>query len=377
MREFRYPRIFMYASLQFCGHVEAYFAAHAEQVVFFIPFTRAGARPGLVREYRRGSLVAEYTVPTSGNILLYYLLWLWNHWRILLRHFRRGEPLIVFGGFPIVFFGMSLQRLLRPARFAYWIGDYFPQRTPVMRAFAAVQQFYHDRVAAAFYLTDRINRQFNRGTVSERPTRRTVMWGVQEAPLVRDPPGGEVRLLMVGLIKACQGLAPLLDFLAGAPDYTLEVVGLCPAELYDDFMRRIREHGLEARVRFPNRFLPEPELHELSRSCHIGMALYEVDPLSFTYYADPGKVKAYAEMGLPVVMTDMSEIAGVVRDCHSGEVISAEAGALGEALHRIRANYPAYVAGVRRFNARFAYEPYYAQAFACFEEEDLCAAKAR
>ena len=363
---FRYKRIFMYSSLQFCGHREEYFAARTEHVVFYIPFTRCGARPGLVREYRMGSLVSEYQVPSSANLVLYYALWYLNHIRILLRHFRRGRPLIVHAGFPVAFFGLWFQRLLRPATFAYTIGDYFPPQTLLGHLFAKVQQFYHDRVTCAYYLTDRINRQLN-GTVLDTPTRRTVMWGVQEAPIRRDPPGAHVRLLLVGLIKGSEGLSRLLEFLAASPDYSLEVVGVCDDLLYQNFMRQIRAAGLSDRVHFPNLFLPEPELHELSRACHIGVALYDTNPMNPTNYADPGKVKAYTEMGLPVVMTDISDIARYIREFRCGETIRQDPAELATALQRIRNGYPGYVEGVRRFNAHFAYEAYYESAFSFLE----------
>lgn len=368
---FRYKRIMMYSSLQFCGHREEYFAARCEHVVFYIPFTRCGARPGLVREYRMGSLVSEYQVPSSGNMVLYYLLGYLNHLRILLRHFRRDQPVIVHASFPVAFFGLWLQRLLRRATFVYMIGDYFPPTTIVVRLFNRVQQFYHDRVACAYYLSDRINRQLN-GTVLNTPTRHTVMWGVKEAPIRRDPPGALVRLLMVGQIKPGQGLSQLLDFVAASPDYTLEIVGVCPAFLYQGFMRQIGEMGISGRVHFPNLFLPEPELHQLSRTCHIGIALYDTDSTSATNYCDPGKVKAYTEMGLPLVMTDISDIARYVREFRCGEVIRQDPGELAAALQRIRNGYPGYVEGLRRFNAHFAYEAYYEHAFIFLERNEPC-----
>ena len=363
---FAYGRIFAYGSLQFCGHIEEYFAAHTLDLIVFIVQPRVGVHANILRRYHAGAVVEEHAVRSSQNLFLYYLLWYVNHVRALLNFCPRNEKTILLGGHPVVFFGMGIFSRLRPLAYAYWIGDYFPSAHPVIRLFERLKKGYHDRVRYAFYLSDAINRIMN-GTVVETPFRRTVMWGLKPYPKTPVPPLSPFSLLVVGLIRPGQGIERLFEFLRDHAEYRLSVIGVCHSAFFVELQRLLEEYGLNGRVFFPNRFYSEAELLEVARGCHVGIALYDTDPGNFTHYADPGKVKAYAEMHLPVLMTRISDIVPFVERFRSGEVID-RIDQMGEALERIRRDYPRYQEGIEQFNAHFEYERYYREAFKAMAE---------
>ena len=363
---FVYKRVFAYGSLQFCGHIEEYLAAHTADLMMFIVQPRVGPHANILRRYRDGMLVEERAVKSSRNLFLYYLLWYLNHAREVLRFCPKGVKTLVLGGHPVVFFGMGLFKLLRPLVYAYWIGDYFPSSHPVIRIYERVKKGYHDHVLYAFYLSDAINKVMN-GTVVNTPYRRTVMWGLKPFPSVPVPPLSPFNLLFVGLIRPGQGLETLFDFLKGHSEYRLSLIGVGQPAYVAELQALLKHTGLNSRVFFPNRFYSESELLEVSRTCHVGIALYDTGAENFTHYADPGKVKAYAEMRLPVLMTRISDIVPFVERFRSGEVIDRIDQA-GDALERIRLSYPQVLAGVSRFNAQFEYERYYREAFKALEE---------
>jgi len=354
-------RVFAYGSLQFCGHIEEYLAAHTKELLMFIVQPRVGAHANILRQYRDGTLVEERTVRSSQNLFLYYGLWYVNHVREMLRFCPKGAKTLVFGGHPVVFFGMGLLKRIRPLEYAYWIGDYFPSSHPVIRLFERLKKRIHDRVRYAFYLSDAINRVMN-GTAVETPNRRTVMWGVKPYPQAPVPPLSPFSLLVVGLIRPGQGIERLLEFLREHSEYRLSIIGVCHSAFFVELQRRLEQYGLSGRVFFPNRFYSELELLEVARGCHVGIALYDTDPGNFTHYADPGKVKAYAEMHLPVLMTRISDIVPFVERFRSGEVID-RIDQIGEALERIRCDYVRYQEGIAQFNAHFEFERYYREAF--------------
>ena len=356
-----FERVFAYGSLQFCGHIEEYLAAHAKELLMFIVQPRVGAHANILRQYRDGTLVEDRTVRSSQNLFLYYGLWYLNHVRETLRFCPKNERTLVFGGHPLVFFGMGLLKRIRPLAYAYWIGDYVPSSHPGIRVYERVKKWYHDRVSYAFYLSDAINRVMN-GTVVNTPSRRTVMWGLKPFPAAPVVPLSPFRLLFVGLIRPGQGLEALFDFLKGHDDYRLSLIGVGQSAYVAELQTLLRQTGLGDRVFFPNRFYSEAELLDEARTCHVGIALYDTGPDNFTHYADPGKVKAYAEMRLPVVMTRISDIVPFVERFKSGEVIG-RGPEIGEALERIRGDYESYQAGVRRFVEYFHYDRYYRQAF--------------
>ena len=361
-----FERVFAYGSLQFCGHIDEYLMAHSKELLMFIVQPRVGKHANLLRRYRSGSLVEEREVRSSRNLFLYYGLWYVNHVREILRFCAKDKPTLVFGGHPLVFFGMGLLKRIRPLEYAYWIGDYFPSSHPAIRLYERVKKWYHDRVDYAFYLSDAINRVMN-GTVVNTSVRRTVMWGLKPFPAAPAVPLSPFRLLFVGLIRPGQGLEALFDFLKRHGDCRLSLIGVGQPAYVAELQTLLRQTGLGDRVFFPNRFYSESELLEEARTCHVGIALYDTGPGNFTHYADPGKVKAYAEMRLPVVMTRISDIVPFVERFKSGEVIG-RGPEIGEALKRIRGDYESYRSGVRRFVEHFYYDRYYREAFKALEE---------
>lgn len=363
---FAYGRVFAYGSLQFCGHIEEYLAAHAADLVMFVVQPRVGVHENLLRRYHEGNLMEERRVRSSQKLIPYYFLWYVNHVREVLRFCPKGTRTLVLGGHPIAFFGMGFFKLFRPLVYAYWVGDYFPSSHPVICLYERVKKWYHDRVPYAFYLSDAINRVMN-GSVVNTPCRRTVMWGLKPCPVTPVPPLSPFSLLFVGLIRPGQGLEALFEFLREHHEYRLSVIGVCQPAFCQQLNDLLERDGLKDRVFFPNRFYSETELLEVARGCHVGVALYDTSAENFTHYADPGKVKAYAEMHLPVLMTRISDIVPFVERFRSGEVIDG-LGQVGEALERIRLNYPEYRSGVDRFNAQFAYSRYYGESFRALEE---------
>lgn len=360
-----FDRIFMYGSLQFCGHVEEYFAANTRDLLVFVVQPRIGEHANLLRRYRGGVVVEEHPVRSSQNLFLYYFLWYVNHVRELSRFCPKNQKTLVFGGHPVAFLGMGFFRLLRPLAFAYWIGDYFPSQHPVIRLFEWLKRRIQRRVDFAYYLTDSINKAMN-GAVIDTPCRRTVMWGLKPFPDAPVPPLEPFTLLFVGLIRQGQGLETLFDFLETHEGYRLSLIGVGHADYVTALQERLRRTGLTERVFFPNRFYSEVELLEVARGCHVGIALYDTGAGNFTHYADPGKVKAYAEMRLPVLMTRISDIVPFVEQFKSGEVIDRN-DQIGDALERIRASHARYRDGVAAFNAHFDYERYYGEAFHVLE----------
>ncbi len=365
---FRYKNIFMYASLQFCGHIEEYFAAHTEKLVVYIVMPRLKNRGNLVRVYKSGKLVEEKKVWSSDNIFLYYLFWLWQYWKFILVYFGRKEQFVVLSGHPISFFGMSLQKFLRPnIRFAYWIGDYFPPVNLSLRLFEKLKKYYHDRVSYTYYLSDTINNIFNEGNVVDNERKKTVMWGVKPIITRKRDVKGRLNILFVGLVKEGQGIEVLLAFLAKHPDYTLNIIGICRDELFGNYQALIGQYGIGDHVFFPNKFYSDTELARVAKDCHVGIALYDIGKLNATYYTDPGKVKTYAELGLPIVMSNTSALVPYVKRFRCGEVVEFNKENLERSLLRIKKNYTQYQEGLSRFNKYFDYNTYYRQRFTTLE----------
>lgn len=366
---FRYKNIFMYSSLQFSGHVEEYFVEHTEKLVVFIVMPRLKNRNNLLRIYKNGKLIKQQKVWSSGNLLLYYLSWLLCYWYFILTLFHKKEKFIVFSGHPISFFGMGIQRLVRNITFIYWVGDYFPPTKWSLRIYERIKKYYHKRVSIAFYLSDAINLILN-GKAARSVKRRTVMWGMKKIIMPKRRKNELFSLLFVGLVKESQGLGRLFAFLRTHTDYMASIIGICDNTLFQRYERTIHEYGISTRVYFPNEFYSDEKLRDIASRHHVGVALYDISDMSSSFYTDPGKVKSYLEMGLPVVMSDTSAIIPYVHRFHCGEVIAQDDKAFSNALIAIKEHYKEYLVGVHSFIAYFTYERYYKRAFKELEDNE-------
>lgn len=362
---FRYRSIFLYASLQFCGNIEEYFAKHTEKLLVFIVQPRIQNKDNLLRMYNEGTLVEEKKIVLSGNIFFYYFLWYFYYLKFIFTYFSRKDSVVVITSHPVSFFGMGIQRLLRNVRFVFWI-EYFPRANLVLRLFDDLKNFYHKRVEFAGYFGDRVNELMN-GKVVNTKKRRTILWGVKPRIIRKGIPQGPLTMLFVGLIKESQGLGLIFSFLKENKDYKLNIVGVCDDRLYKKYKKLFAEFKITNQVYFPNKFIPSKKLEAISKKCFVGVAPYLTGSMYGTYYIDPGKIKEYVELGLPIIMSDTSAIAPYIKRFGCGELINRNETALELALLKIRKNYNKYIDGLKQFNNYFFYERYYKKSFSFLE----------
>lgn len=364
---FRYKNIFLQSSLQFIGNTLEYFIEHTEKLVVFIVMPRVENEGNVVRLYSYGKLIKEESFILSENIFLYYLGWYIKYLKVLNKYCSRKENFLVVVFHPIFFFGMSIQKLWKNIQFVYWVGDYFPGTNKIIIMFEKLKKFYHDRVTYSCYASDIINKIMN-GKVLESNIRKTVMLGVKPRAIKRAFDSNNFNILFVGLIKESQGLEFVYDFLKENKEYKLKVIGVCEKKLYAKHMGIIKKYRIENQVYFPNNFFLDDELNEISKDCQIGIALYHADKSNVTYYTDPGKVKTYTELGLPVIMSNIPSVASYILKFKAGEIVDRNESSLNYALKKVKDNYPKYIDGVEKFNRYFYFEDYYRERFKFLEK---------
>ena len=120
-------------------------------------------------------------------------------------------------------------------------------------------------------------------------------------------------MLFVGVIRPSQGIEDLLLFVKNTPKVELSIIGVCEKNLFEKYNSLLIKYKISDRVWFPNRFVDDDELKNIAKVHHVGIALYEKGVNTATHYTDPGKIKTYIEMGLPVVMTNTSAIVQYIK----------------------------------------------------------------
>lgn len=367
MGKFRYKNILLYTSHQWCGNIEEYFSQNSERLLAFLLMPRVQNKDNVLRIYEQGKLIEEKNINLSENIFLYYLLWYIHYIKAIFTSVSRNERIIVISFHPYPLFFMTFQKFFRKLTFVYWIADYFPPINFILRLFEKLKSYYHKNIDYACYLGDGVNNIMN-GKIMTTDRKRTIIWGVKPKNIKRNFIKTKHTILFVGVVRSTVGLEIAYEFLKANKTYNLKVIGVCDEALYKRQKAMIENYGISKQVYFPNRFFFDDELNEISKECFVGIALYSIDNTSTIYYADPGKVKAYTEMGLPVVMTKTSSIAPYIKKFKAGEVIDRDVTSLERAVRNIQGNYKLYTDGVTKFNRYFYFEEYYRKGFKFLEK---------
>lgn len=134
------------------------------------------------------------------------------------------------------------------------------------------------------------------------------------------PPGPTPRAVYVGDARPSRGLWAMLDAVAAAPGWELDVVGPVPPAVVPRLDRRLAEGSLHGRVRFHGR-RPPAEAWRVAAGAWCGLALLD-DTRAFRD-AVPSKLYEYLACGLPVVVTDLPRQAAIVEDAGAGAVVTA------------------------------------------------------
>ena len=365
-KTYRYESVFAHSSFQFCGHIDEYLIGNTKYLTLLRLQTRFGRGGHKLERYEDGVLKETRNLRSSHNIFLYYFLCSWHHNIELRRHiqcFRRMT--VVMFTHPVGCFGHALQRLLGNVKYAFWPWDWFPPVRIPLKIYAAVVRHYIKRVDLPFALTEAISEKVGENVP-------VAMLGMKRLSCADIDRTGSKRILVVGQLRHGQGVENVLEFIADNPQYSLILLGAAANGFESEINRIILDRNIQERVEFPNHFVSEEELCEASAKCFCGLALYDTAGDNFTHYADPGKVKSYLEMGLPVVMTRISGIVPYVERFKAGVVIDSLS-ELPAAVSEISRLYAEYNRGARDFAAYFGYEDYYKEKFRSMEYGNLMA----
>lgn len=144
--------------------------------------------------------------------------------------------------------------------------------------------------------------------------------------------GEPIQIVYSGAIDLRNGADLLPDIAAQlrerGVDFHMNITGGGP--LLEELKLKIETLGLESRVSVLGYLKDEEKLEEVLSGSHIGLAPYALVGESFTYYADPSKVKAYAGFGLAIVTTRAVSNWQELEEARIAVVADADARALAD-----------------------------------------------
>ncbi len=132
------------------------------------------------------------------------------------------------------------------------------------------------------------------------------------------------RAVYVGDLRASRGLRTMVEAVARAPRWRLDLVGPVRAVDADWLASRVAEPDLDGRVGVHGR-MPPARAWAVARGADVGLVLLEDTPAFRD--AVPGKLLEYLAAGLAVLATPLPRVAALVDESGAGALVTGADGA--------------------------------------------------
>lgn len=167
----------------------------------------------------------------------------------------------------------------------------------------------------------------------------------------------------IGVIKKSHGLDLIFDnadkIMKNFPKASLEVIGSGPDETY--FKKRAEESLLSTEF---HGYLPGDTFIPILKKSAIGIATYVPDESNVSYYGDPGKVKLYISLGIPVIVTDVVKFSEEIDLSKAGIAIAYnDSEQFINGIKKIMVDYQAYQKNALELSKKYYYKNIYRPMF--------------
>lgn len=144
-----------------------------------------------------------------------------------------------------------------------------------------------------------------------------------------------VRLLLYqGRVNLGRGVDWAIDALEWLPECRLVVAG--DGDLLEEMKAYAASKPWSGRISFTGRLMPE-EMHALTPQADVGLVMLEDMGLNY-HYALPNRIGDFVQAGVPMVVSDLPEMAAAVKRYRIGEVMREPgAQALADSIRKVLA----------------------------------------
>jgi len=264
---------------------------------------------------------------------------------------KRRKKWDIFIGFDNLnaFSGIVLRRLGLVKKVVYYVIDYNPKRFKN----GMLNKIYHwiDQLAArhaneTWNLSPRMEEGRKKYFDFHEGNQKTVPIGIWFSRF-KQLDFSEIEkhtLVFMGHILEKQGIQHVLNAIPlvveKIPDFKFLIIG------GGDYLEKLKKQAKEAHIEKFVEFTGYIEKHEdiermLSESA-AAIAMYEkydkFGGLSFSYFADPGKIKSYLAAGLPVLLSDVSYNAKEIEEKKCGFIINYDKKSIADTIIKILQN---------------------------------------
>lgn len=271
--------------------------------------------------------------------------------------------------------GLMLKRVGIVKKTVFWVWDYYPP-THKNKVIAIIRSIYwqFDRISShsdrvVFLSKKLIDLRKNIGVIPQNSNFQIVPIGTDNLLIKPGKKTNPIVFAFIGVLKKSQGLEVIFDNAAVItkrfPKAIYEIIGSGPDEEY------FKEKAINSKIKSKfYGYLDEKTLNEVLRKCTIGIATYVKDKGNVSHYSDPGKVKLYLSLGLPIIATDVFEFAHEIEKAKAGVIINTDnPKEVLEGTKRIMSDYDKYSANALELSRKFFYKKIYPKIFS--DEQNL------
>jgi len=145
-------------------------------------------------------------------------------------------------------------------------------------------------------------------------------------------------LIFMGHILKKQGVQHVIDavpeIIKEISDFKFRIIG--GGEYLDELKKQAERLKVSKYIDFTGYVESHKDVERLMNTGSLAIAMYdkydESGKLSYTYYADPGKLKSYLASGLPILLTDVSHNAKEIEEKKCGQIIEQDAKSIAKAV---------------------------------------------
>lgn len=241
----------------------------------------------------------------------------------------------------VTFLAICLKRFGLVSNVVHWSIDYSPRRfkNPILekiyRFFDKISFLQSDiHVDVSNPALEARSLNYGRGSVAKN-LRRVVPVGIPDGDLEQIPATNFLlkRIFFLGNLTSTVGIDTFVmmckQISIVEPDATFHVIG--------DGLEFDKSRTLSTELGIENKFewygnLDKEEFEPLLKTASIGLAPYKKCSDSFSVFADPSKIKNYAQFGIPFVMTDVPKISKDFINQKLGTIVSDSLDELARAV---------------------------------------------
>lgn len=269
----------------------------------------------------------------------------------------------------IAWIGNLLRSLDVVEKTVFWVWDYYPpihENKIIMLLRYIYWQFdkissYSDKIA--FVNHRLLNLRKDLGIYDRDVSHPIIPIATDKIPYRKKNGIKKVIFAFIGVLKRNQGPGIVFEhsqeLKKHIKNFSYEVIGSGPDEGF------LKNAAKETRV--PTKFYGYMEgesFNHILDKCTIGIATYIPDSSNVSYYGDPGKIKRYICLGLPVIGTDVLEFSEEIAKSKAGVIVDYDdSKAFVAATKKIMANYSFYSKNAHRLSQKYYYKKIYPEMF--------------